>query len=458
MRFDRVPYYSVSRATGWGVGAALILLAFSSGVQAQDAIAPTATSATIYQAASETQSTPAPLSPTPDSNLRSADVAENEVTAQPRRFQYGLQITLRGVYDDNINISNTNRVSDYYFTIEPVLTLGAGDIKQRVGGQQDNYIRLDYAPALVFFADHSEDDAVQHVIRVGGLHQFARLTLTLGEEIAILDGTDLRSIADHTAPGSHANIDVSGRTRFQTYNTQLNASYDLSGKTFLSSGVNSLVTHYDSSSLFSSAMISGNLFINYHYSDKTVVGIGGTGGYDIVDQPNPNQTFEQANARLSYQATDKISFNLSGGVEFRQFDHNSRGQYISPVFELSASYQPSDATSITLSGSRRTNNSGVLAAQDYAATIVDFGLRQRFLQRFYVGVNTGYQNSDYFSTVNGVSATRQDNYYFIEPSLDFSITRFWTFGGYYLHRQNDSSTESFRFNDNQVGARTGLIF
>src|SRR5437879_1528811 len=167
------------------------------------------------------------------------------------------------------------------------------------------------APSSQPVADHSEDDAVQHLIRLQGQHQFARLTVTLAEEIAILDGTDLRSVGDLTAPGIHANTDVSGRTKFQTYRTSMNASYDLSGKTFLSTGFNSLVTEYDSSSLFSSANFSENLFINYRYSDKVVVGIGGTGGYDVVDDPNPAQTFEQANARISYQTSSKICVNVS---------------------------------------------------------------------------------------------------------------------------------------------------
>ena len=365
-----------------------------------------------------------------------------------------MHLTIRGVYDDNINISQTNRVSDYYFTIEPVLTLGLGDIN----GHEDNYIRLDYAPSLFLFADHSEDDAVQQLVHLEGQHRFGRLTLTLGEEVAILDGTDLQSLSDASSPGGHVNLDVSGRTRFQTYTTRIGASYDLSGKTFLSSEVDSLVTEYDSASLFSSETFSGNLFLNYRYSDKVVVGIGGTGGYDLVDDPNPAQTFEQVNLRATYQATGKISLNVSGGVEFRQFENNSRGEYISPVFELSATYQPFDGTSVTLAGSRRTFNSSVLAGQDLAGTTITASLRQRLVQRFYVGVSGGYQNSDYFSTVNGVAANRQDNYYFIEPSLDFPITRFWTVGGYYLHRQNDSSLHSFNFYDNQVGFRTTLTF
>ena len=101
-----------------------------------------------------------PLNPTPESNLHSAVVPENQVSSEPRRFQYELKVTARGVYDDNINISQTNRVSDYYFTIEPVLTLGFGDII----GHEGNYIRLDYAPSLFLFLYHFEYDAVQKIL------------------------------------------------------------------------------------------------------------------------------------------------------------------------------------------------------------------------------------------------------------------------------------------------------
>jgi hypothetical protein len=457
MSLKRVLHYRFRLACCCAGAIPVFFSSLAANVLAQEPVgttAPAATSAPSSQSGVEMASSSPTLNPAADSNLHSTTDLRHEVSTEPRRFQYGLQITVRGVYDDNINISQTNRVSDYYFTIEPVLTLGLGDIT----GHEENYIRLDYAPSLFLFVDHSENDAVQQLFHLEGQHRFARLTLTLGEEIALLDGTDLRTLSDITSPGGHANLDVSGRTRFQTYNTRIGASYDLTGKTFLSSGIDSLVTAYDSATLFSSQMFSGNLFVNYRYSEKIVIGIGGTGGYDVVDNPNPDQTFEQANVRASYQATGKIALNVSGGVEFRQFENNSRGEYISPVFELSATYQPFDGTSVTLAGSRRTFNSGVLAGQDFAGTTITAGLRQRLVQRFYFAVSAGYQNSDYFSTVSGVMANRRDNYYFIEPALDFPITRFWTVGGYYLHRQNDSSFQSFKFDDNQVGVRTVLTF
>ena len=378
----------------------------------------------------------------------------SDVSSEPRRFQYGLQLAFRGVYDDNINITNTGHISDYYFTFEPVLTLGFGDID----GQENNYLRLDYLPAFSFFLDHSENNAFQNVIDLRGLHSFGRLTLTLLEEVAILDGTDLRSLSNQTSPGTNPNLDVASRQQYQTYQTRLNANYNLSGKTFLSGGIDSLIYDYNSSSLLSSGDVSGNLFINYIYSDKLVVGLGGTGGYNFVESPNPDETFEQANIRLSYRATGKVAFNFSGGVEFRQFQDSSRDTYISPVFELSAIYTPFDGTAIVLTGTRRTYNSAVIGGQDFAGTNITASFRQRFLQRIYLGVIGGYDNSDYFSTVSSASANRVDDYYFIEPSVDVSITRFWSFGAYYLHRQNDSSLSSFSFNDNQVGFRTALVF
>ena len=389
-----------------------------------------------------------------NANLHVIGDTGGEISAEPRRFQYGLQVTVRGVYDDNINISHSDRLSDYYFAIEPSITIGFGDIS----GQQDNYIRLDYAPSVLLFTNHSENDAIQHLIHLEGQHRFSRLTLTLRQDVSILDGTDIGTITDASTPGSHVNLDVSGRTRVNIFGTHLNASYDLTGKLFLSAGVDASVTDYPNSDLFSSQAISGNAFINYRYSDKLVLGLGGTGGYDFVDDPNPNQSFEQANARINYALSGKVSLNASGGVEFRQFENNSRGEYVSPVFDIGAGYQPFDGTNIGIAAARHTVNSAVLAGQDFATTTVRLSVRQRLLQRVYLGLAAGYESGDYFSTVSGVNASRTDDYFFVEPSVDVAVTRWCTFGAYYLHRENDSTLRPVSFYDNQVGIRVGLAF
>ena len=381
--------------------------------------------------------------------LGGESVPENISSGEPRRFHYSLRLTVRGVYDDNIFLSNTNRVSDYYFAIEPMITVGFGDIEGRGG----NYIRLDYLPSIILYVDHSGEDAVSHLIHLEGQYRFSRLTLNLSQDVDILDGANLNSTLDTT--GLLANVDVSTPTRLNLFVTRLRANYDLSGKVFLTGEFNASI--YDYPDFISSEILSGGLYINYNWTPKVTVGIGGTAGYDFVDDPNPDQTFEQVNVRLRYEATGKLNFYASTGVEFRQFDGN-RNERTTPVFEFGGIYRPFDGTTITLAATRSMFPSGFFPAQDFAATSVALRIQQRLLQRFYLGLAAGYENDDYFATATGVSATRNDNYYFVEPSLDVLITRFWSAGIYYLHRQDFSSIDFFSFYDNQVGVRATVRF
>ena len=445
----------VNAWAGAGLLVAIIALLLNcvAVARAQDAVPPVTGSATNYPVSTPAPAMPTQTNATAEPGMEPVEtVGAQPYSPQPRRFQYGLLFRVRGVYDDNINISQFNPISDYYFAIEPTVTLGLGDVFE----QQENYIRLDYTPSVFLFLDHAEDDAVQHLIRLEGHHRFRRLDLVLAQNIQILDSADLVGRTDTTITGNFANLDVSTRTRVNIFATQLKAAYEITGKTSLSTALESTITDYPD--FISSRVISGDLFVNYAYSEKITVGVGGTAGYDSVDEPDTDQTFEQANLRLSYQATGKISFDASGGVEFRQFEQSSRGTYISPVFQIDGTYQPFPATSFSLAVSRRTLNSAVLIGEDFASTTVALGARQRFFQRAYLGFNIGYQNSDYFSTISGFNANRNDNYYFIQPSLDVMITRFWSVGGYYLHRQDDSSVDVFSFDNNQIGFRTVLTF
>jgi hypothetical protein len=188
-----------------------------------------------------------------------------------------------------------------------------------------------------------------------------------------------------------------------------------------------------------------------------VVGIGGTGGIMQVDSGNPDQPFAQVNVRLNYEATGKLNFYASVGVEFREFDSN-RSERTTPVFEIGAIYHPFDGTTITLAATRNMLASGFFPAQDFASTNIVGRIQQRLLQRFYLGLSAGYENADYFATADGVDATRDDNYYFVEPSVDVLITRHFNVGAYYLHREDSSNLDQFSFDDNQVGVRATVRF
>jgi len=408
-------------------------------------------SSTNYTTA-QTNVVPAPAPAGPYGALNTKNVfpgGETISSGEPRRFHYELRLTVRGVWDDNILISHTNRVSDYYFAIEPQITIGVGDIE----GRNRGYLRLDYMPSAILFVDNSDEDAFNQLIHLEGGYDFGRLRLSLGTDIALLESANLNSFVDTT--GLWANTDASAPTRVNIFDTRLRAQYDLTGKIYLQGEVDNSILFYPFH--ISSYVISGGLYIYYNWLPKVSVGIGGTFGYDAVDDPTADQTFEQVNLRLNYELTAKFNLYASGGVEFRQFD-GQRGEYTTPVFEVGLIHHPFDGTTFTLSAGRRIYNSGFLANQDFATTYIAARFQQRLFSRVYFGLGGGYENSDYFATNRNVSATRDDDYWFIEPSVDVLITRWLSTGVYYLHRQDVSSTDFFTFDDNQVGVRATLRF
>jgi hypothetical protein len=398
------------------------------------------------------------LPPAPSEGGKNIYGAGTSITSAPKRFQWGVRLTIRGVYDDNILLSHFDRISDWYVAIEPAITIGFGDIV----GRHDNYIRLDYAPSIFLYVDHSDDDAYQQLIRLEGQYRLGRLTLGLSQDVQILHGGFLNTQtldASAIATAGSINAAVNGRTNVDLYLTNLGATYDLSDKTFLSGQFQFAVDDYNT--LISSDQIYGNLFFNYKYSPKLAFGIGAGGGLTTVDI-GPNQTFEQGLLRVQYQLTGKISLNASAGVEVRQFDNSdgdgSRSDRVSPVYEIGAVYQPFDGTVITLRGSSRALASAIVANADYLATNVLLGVRQRLLQRVYLGFTAGYEHADYFNTVPGADVSRNDNYFLIEPAVDVMVTRWFTVGAYYLYRTNDSPITRFDYYENQVGFRASFTY
>jgi len=451
------PAFLQAKRTLLAVAAIAFLCAFSPA-KAQDALVASVTTTEPNSEIAPEQSIdltsdvnpPLPVAST-DPSVQNAPTTNADMGV-PRRFHYHLQLSMRAVYDDNINLLHTNQISDFYTSIEPALMLGFGDTEAR----SENYIRLDYIPAIFLFADHSENNSVQHVIRLEGQYHASRLTLSLSQTVQHMDGVDLQTQNTSGGLDQQVNLDVAGRTQYDIYNTHLNAAYYVTGKTFLSAGVDYTNNHY--SDLISSQVITGNFFVNYNYSPKVVIGLGGTFGHDEVDEPNPDQNFEQANLRVSYQATGKIDFAGSVGVEFRHFEGDMIDTHVSPIFEIGVNYTPFDGTKISLTANRHIYNSAVLVDQNYTMMNISGGIQQRLLQRVFLGFNGGYETSNYFSTTGSTGPSREDDYFFVEPSIAVSITRFWTVGAYYLHRVNNSSFDAFGFDDNQVGIRSTLEF
>jgi len=130
------------------------------------------------------------------------------------------------------------------------------------------------------------------------------------------------------------------------------------------------------------------------------------------------------------------------------------------VFSISTTWLPCDSTRVTLSATRQIYNSAAPTAQDYVDTSINAMIRDRVCKQLYLTVIGGYEHVKYFNAIDLPMPipTLSADYYYIQPSADILLTRYWSLGGYYLRRQNSGSVSTVDFFANEVGVRSVIKF
>ena len=364
-------------------------------------------------------------------------------------FEYSIHLSIRGAYDDNIALTRMNRLDDWFVLIQPSLMLGIGEL-----AQQGTFLMVNYLPNIYRYDDHKEFDSDQHFIRVSGGYKTINLTLRLSQDVAILNNIVLAA-----STGERLSLVPTGRTDVDIYNTNLSANYNMTPRDFLFAELRMNRTEY-AQPLISSELYIADLYLNHGFSQSFVLGFGVEGGYNAVDFPTPDQTMVRTNAHLNYTPGKEFSLDIIAGEEFRSFQHLARGTYTTPVFAISATYSPSDSTKLVLGASRQIYNSAAATAQDYVDTSVGGMIRQRVCKQLYLAVLAGYEHVEYFNAIDLPMPlpTLRADYFYVQPSADILLTRYWSFGGYYLRRQDSGSISIVDFYSNEFGFRTTIKF
>ncbi len=378
-------------------------------------------------------------------------------------LEYAVHLNVRGGENDNIAFTHTNRLDDDYVQIQPSVMLGIGDVVNTT-----TFLAAIYAPSFYRYDDHDEFDSDQHVVRLIGGIKSGNLILRLTQDVSLLNNIVLAaSSSERSSLGA-----INGRTDLDIYNTKLAANYNMTPNDFLFSELKMNRTDY-ADPLVSSELYAFDLYLNHGFSQSLVLGVGVEGGYNTVDFPRPtqplvqaapDQALVQANGHLRFQPNERFALDVIAGAEFRNFKTSSqviaRRSYSTPVFSVSASWLPLDSTRIIFGATREIYNSAAQTAQDYVDTNLSATIRQRLCQQLYFIVLGGYEHVDYFNTIDSPVPlpTLSDDYFYVQPSVDILLTRFWSLGGYYLRRENSGSISTVDFYSNEYGVRTSIKF
>jgi len=204
-------------------------------------------------------------------------------------------------------------------------------------------------------------------------------------------------------------------------------------------------------------------WFNVQIRPRLSVGLGLGFGYNQQDG-SPDSINQQYQGRVSWRATDKISFQLGGGLQDQEYLSGGASDLVTPILNAGIQYQPFDHTQLSLNVSRTVSPS-TFQNQATEATSITGGLNQRLLGRLTLVLSGGYSTTDYIATFSGLSTGRSDDTYNFGARLSFPFLQRGTVSLIYQYSKNISSqsgfaasSNAFGFNSRQVGFEVGWSY
>jgi hypothetical protein len=172
----------------------------------------------------------------------------------------------------------------------------------------------------------------------------------------------------------------------------------------------------------------------------------------------PDSFFEQLQARLNWRASDKLSFQLSGGVEETQFlGGQGSGDLFSPIYSGSIQYQPFQQTQISLFANRSVSPS-IFVGEYSEDTSFGCSFSQRFLGQIYLNLSGSYNDQQYVASANTLTSSRTDKYYSLSVRLSHSLLKRGTASIFYQYGSDDSTFAGYSYSSNQYGVEVNYSF
>lgn len=401
--------------------------------------------------------TPAPVLDTITLFPDAAEAMSLEPEIDKHPWKFVLHGTATAAYNSNIFISNDNEEADFIFTVATGVAIGRGEFRDELASlgsyetrfnpersdvtAGENYIFVHYVPSVTIFAENTGENTFNNDLTLAGEYEWKRLTIGVKARFQTVNLPD---------------VDLGTRTKRNLFTGALTSQYDYSPKTSFELNFYNYVRDYvrdDAGGPVDSVEYRGQTWVNYQVLPKMTLGVGFAYGYVELSR-GPIQSYEQVSTRLRYRATEKIRFDISAGVEFR--DIRGLANQTNPLFSVGVTYAPFDGTSVFMQAFTRTVTSAAVEAANFQVTGIEAQIRQRFARRFYVVLAGGYQHVEYnfFSS----PTQRADDIFYIHPSLGMDVTTWLSCEIGAEYRRNDSTAIRNDFSNTTVYLQFNAFF
>ncbi|HEY0369056.1 MAG TPA: outer membrane beta-barrel protein [Chthoniobacterales bacterium] len=391
------------------------------------------------------------------SSLSTSDVGLGKFSTNP----FHVSVTVRGGYDDNVNLSPTDERSSPFSNIGVGLTYEFGSPRTRMSLNAGVSATYYWENSGDQFGNNSDDWSLNAWVAFSIVHKATpRLTLSAQVNAAYIStpGFDTFNNALLVSEARNQNF-------FETVN-KFSVAYQWAPRfSTVSSYTLSYIKYDDATIGFFEDRYEhtlGNEFRFLLSPTTTLVGEYRFGLVDYLDENNRDSYSNFFLAGVDHTFSPRFNVSFRGGVEVRHFDENPNLVFgnvsdtqTAPYGEFTLNYALGQGTSISWFNRyafEQPNVPDALVRQTYRTTL---SIRHAFTARISSGVNFSYAHDSYDAT-------------FAEPSFDedsfdinlfarYSINRTWSVDVGYDHTEVISPPAFFRdFTRNQYYA--GVTF
>jgi hypothetical protein len=356
------------------------------------------------------------------------------------------------VYDDNVNISSTNRQGDVSFVIRPGLQLQLGEAAENPvsvlsgnfadnmlpfysavpAAKDKNYLTLDYTAAIERYVWLDQYDSDNQQVQLSTHYTFNRLTLQLAS-----------TFQDVT----QNNVTAGERVHQQSNMTTFTADYRVSSKTSLELNYNQELNHYLTGGQIDSQRFKLGGTYDFHLSSKTDLFGQYNHGWDNVAQ-GADATYDEIDVGLNGKLTSKISGTAQVGYQRREYaGFSTTTDGVVASVNLQARLQR--RTTVGLGTTRALNPSINTVNDSYWATRVDLTLNHTLPGgKTTLSLGGAYENDNY--NAGALSSGREVNRWTGTAGVGYTLTKWFLLTARYQYQKNDDNQNSSSFYQNIV--------
>lgn len=371
-----------------------------------------------------------------DDRIGAADMILPDLTSnEQRRGGLELGAIVSAAYSTNTFLSKNNPVADEVYRIGPTVAYAQGDLKEGEGG----FVQFAYQPTGVIYGKSKSNNRID---------QTAAMTAGWrGKKSQVTYTGSTKQLGDATADTGVES------DRLELVN-ELRAAWIAREKISLEVAAGGSMTRYDNSDLVSSGRIYGEVALRYAYSPKTQIGLAYRAG-QLKIEDGDSQTTQQVSGIIDWQPREKISVKLEGGAEMRKFDGGSK---TNPVVKAQIEWMPRQETKLFLNAYQRNEVSALNSGQVYNVKGVSAGISQRLGSKWTFKLETGYEKSDYLEVKSTGAPSRNDEMWFISPSLTYRFSDFCDLSMFHRTSDNSSSDNSLGYDEALTGMELNYQF